>query len=233
MLNVPSKYGVHSKNNFFPSQRRKKLFCPGSLESIRSLFKDIPKALAVMNLNDESNDSTFHADSELQPTWLMIRRGVYNVRSGYKVALSGKSNGEGFDSCLGLWGNRNARFHRLKVRDVDQLIAWVSGLLAEFQSSISLLVPLGQPFLQVIRNSDGWVVAAFAKPLKCCDSAKVGEFLGLREGLVVAKQLGLPVALTEVDASSVVDGVNLLKPSLSVVGLVISDIQALCSEVGI
>ncbi|KAL5812419.1 hypothetical protein ACOSQ3_027369 [Xanthoceras sorbifolium] len=118
----------------------------------------------------------------------------------------------------GLWGNRNARFHRLKVRDVDQLIAWVSGLLAEFQSSISLLVPLGQPFLQVIRNSDGWVVAAFAKPLKCCDSAKVGEFLGLREGLVVAKQLGLPVALTEVDASSVVDGVNLLKPSLSVVG---------------
>ncbi|KAL5810641.1 hypothetical protein ACOSQ4_027209 [Xanthoceras sorbifolium] len=110
------------------------------------------------------------------------------------------------------------RFHRLKVRDVDQLIAWVSGLLAEFQSSISLLVPLGQPFLQVIRNSDGWVVAAFAKPLKCCDSAKVGEFLGLREGLVVAKQLGLPVALTEVDASSVVDGVNLLKPSLSVVG---------------
>ncbi|KAL5749303.1 hypothetical protein ACOSP7_023906 [Xanthoceras sorbifolium] len=45
----------------------------------------------------------------------------------------------------GLWGNRNARFHRLKVKDVDQLIAWVSSLLAEFQSSISLSVPLGQP----------------------------------------------------------------------------------------
>ncbi|KAL5815974.1 hypothetical protein ACOSQ3_024352 [Xanthoceras sorbifolium] len=61
----------------------------------------------------------------------------------------------------------------------------------------------------VIKNSDGWI------------------------GLVMAKQLGLPVALAEVDASSVVDGVNLFKPSLSVVWLVISDIQALYSEVGI
>ncbi|KAL5745769.1 hypothetical protein ACOSP7_026915 [Xanthoceras sorbifolium] len=61
-----------------------------------------------------------------------------------------------------------------------------------------------------------------------CDLVVLGEVIrNSDEGLVVAKQLGLPVALTEVDASSVVDGVNLLKPSLSVVGLVISDIQAL------
>ncbi|KAH7550628.1 hypothetical protein JRO89_XS13G0235000 [Xanthoceras sorbifolium] len=32
----------------------------------------------------------------------------------------------------------------------------------------------------VIKNSDGWIVAAFAKPLKCCVSVEVGEFLGLK-----------------------------------------------------
>ncbi|KAH7573264.1 hypothetical protein JRO89_XS03G0103300 [Xanthoceras sorbifolium] len=84
-----------------------------------------------------------------------------------------------------------------------------------------------------IRNADGWVVAAFARALRYRVSAEVGEYLGLREGLGVAKQLGFFVALVEVDASTVVEGINLLKPSLSIAGFVINDIRALSSEVGI
>ncbi|KAL5848935.1 hypothetical protein ACOSQ3_006997 [Xanthoceras sorbifolium] len=52
-------------------------------------------------------------------------------------------------------------------------------------------------------------------------------------GFGVAKQLGFFVALVEVDASTVVEGINLLKPSLSIAGFVINDIRALSSEVGI
>ncbi|KAL5778596.1 hypothetical protein ACOSQ2_009333 [Xanthoceras sorbifolium] len=59
--------------------------------------------------------------------------------------LAGKVKINDFEwFCLflwGLWGNRNVRIHRLKVRDVDQLITWVSGLFVEFQSSVSISVP--------------------------------------------------------------------------------------------
>ncbi|KAH7574116.1 hypothetical protein JRO89_XS03G0254100 [Xanthoceras sorbifolium] len=77
------------------------------------------------------------------------------------------------------------------------------------------------------------VVAVFAIVLSYRVSIEVGEFLALREGLGVAKQLGCFVALTEVDTSNVVAGINLEKPSLCAAGFIINDIQALCLEVGI
>ncbi|KAL5834726.1 hypothetical protein ACOSQ4_014223 [Xanthoceras sorbifolium] len=186
--------------------------------------------------------------------------------------LAGKVKKKDFEwLCVfvwGQWGNRNAGIHSLKIRDVDQLLAWVSGLLVEFQSSATVLTSPGQPsplslpqtiswspppsgllnlnsdvsvrkscdvvdLGGVIRDSNGWVVAAFSKALKCCVSANVGEFLGLKEGLLLAKKLCLSVAFAEVDATFVVADLNLLQPSLGVAGLIISDIQALCLEVGI
>ncbi|KAK0600001.1 hypothetical protein LWI29_010624 [Acer saccharum] len=42
----------------------------------------------------------------------------------------------------------------------------------------------------VIRNCDGLVVAALSKPFADVFSAELGEYLALRESLVLAKNLG-------------------------------------------
>ncbi|KAL5746919.1 hypothetical protein ACOSQ2_024216 [Xanthoceras sorbifolium] len=114
---------------------------------------------------------------------------------------------------------------------------------AQKGSGQSALEGIPNPIQQILsarRNSKSRGRQGSQSPLNKSPACKSYDLIGLGgviknsdEGLVVAKQLGLPVALAEVDASSVVDGVNLLKPYLSVAGLVISDIQALCSEVGI
>ncbi|KAK3225107.1 hypothetical protein Dsin_004969 [Dipteronia sinensis] len=43
----------------------------------------------------------------------------------------------------------------------------------------------------VIRDSMGKVLGAVSKPLRACFSAETGEFIAFREGLLLAKQLGL------------------------------------------
>ncbi|KAH7511474.1 hypothetical protein JRO89_XSUnG0200000 [Xanthoceras sorbifolium] len=69
--------------------------------------------------------------------------------------------------------------------------------------------------------------------LKLNSDVSVRKSCDVREGLLLAKKLCLSVAFAEVDATSVVADLNLLQPSLGVAGLIISDIQALCLEVGI
>ncbi|KAL5813589.1 hypothetical protein ACOSQ3_024355 [Xanthoceras sorbifolium] len=101
------------------------------------------------------------------------------------------------------------------VWDVGKL----EGVFLDIDREAILSIPLS-----IVRRPDAWSYDLIGLG---------GVIRNSDEGLVVAKQLGLPVALAEVDASSLVDGVNLLKPYLSVAELVISDIQTLCSEVGI
>ncbi|KAK3182748.1 hypothetical protein Dsin_030034 [Dipteronia sinensis] len=62
-------------------------------------------------------------------------------------------------------------------------------------------------------------------------SAETGEFLALRDGLLLAKQHGLNVCWVEVDAANVAAAVNDRNPSFDVAGFVIDDVKALCAEV--
>ncbi|KAK1558535.1 hypothetical protein Q3G72_003470 [Acer saccharum] len=57
--------------------------------------------------------------------------------------------------------------------------------------------------------------------------------LALREGLVLAKQLGFQISWAEVDTANVAAAVNLLKPSSGLAGFVFDDVRALFKEAGI
>ena len=61
----------------------------------------------------------------------------------------------------------------------------------------------------VIRNHNGEIIAAISKPWQGSFCAEVGEYLALREGLILAKKFNLTVKLAEVDAVNVANGVNL------------------------
>ncbi|KAL5834902.1 hypothetical protein ACOSQ4_014399 [Xanthoceras sorbifolium] len=83
----------------------------------------------------------------------------------------------------------------------------------------------------VIRNNSGVVLAASSKPLSGCFSAETGEFLALREGLLLAKSLQLQVSFVEVDALNVITAVNSGVSSFSLVFHIVEDIRALCKVV--
>ncbi|KAL5775424.1 hypothetical protein ACOSP7_012981 [Xanthoceras sorbifolium] len=56
----------------------------------------------------------------------------------------------------------------------------------------------------VVRDSQGKVIAASAKPLLGFFPAELGELLALREGLLVAKELSLIIKWVELDAANAV-----------------------------
>ncbi|KAK0579754.1 hypothetical protein LWI29_030939 [Acer saccharum] len=61
----------------------------------------------------------------------------------------------------------------------------------------------------------------------------IGEFLALREGLLMAKSLNLQVQVVEVDASIVATALNSSTSDLGDASFVINDIHALFKEVGV
>ncbi|KAL5737824.1 hypothetical protein ACOSP7_030585 [Xanthoceras sorbifolium] len=84
----------------------------------------------------------------------------------------------------------------------------------------------------VVRDSQGKVVAASAKPLLGFFPAELGEMLALREGLLLAKELNLFIEWVELDAVNVVARVfNSL--SSSVMDPIVSDVKALFRAVGV
>ena len=84
----------------------------------------------------------------------------------------------------------------------------------------------------VIRNYKGEIVAAIFKPLQGDFSAELGEFLALREGLLLAKSLNLNLKLAEVDAIVVANAVNNSDIVNCNANFIVNDIQALLQEVG-
>ncbi|KAK3206598.1 hypothetical protein Dsin_020644 [Dipteronia sinensis] len=83
----------------------------------------------------------------------------------------------------------------------------------------------------IIRNVDEKVMVASSKPFRGSFLVETGEFLALRDGLLLAKQHGLKGCWVEVDAANVAATVNDHSPSFSVAGFVIDDVKALCAEV--
>ncbi|KAL5789812.1 hypothetical protein ACOSQ2_004700 [Xanthoceras sorbifolium] len=78
----------------------------------------------------------------------------------------------------------------------------------------------------VVRDSQGKVVAASAKPLLGFFPAELGELLALREGLLVAKELSLIIEWVELDAANAVARIFNSCPSSSL-DPIVSDIKAL------
>ncbi|KAL5736641.1 hypothetical protein ACOSQ2_031429 [Xanthoceras sorbifolium] len=84
----------------------------------------------------------------------------------------------------------------------------------------------------VVRDSQGKVVAASAKPLLGFFPAELGELLALREGLLLAKEFNVIVEWVELDAVNVVARVSNSLPC-SVMDPIISDVKALFRAVGV
>ncbi|KAL5794824.1 hypothetical protein ACOSP7_003418 [Xanthoceras sorbifolium] len=84
----------------------------------------------------------------------------------------------------------------------------------------------------VVRDSQGKVVAASAKPLLGFFPAELGELLALREGLLVAKELSLIIEWVELDAANAVARIFNSCPS-SFMDPIVSDIKALFRVVGV
>ncbi|KAK3204648.1 hypothetical protein Dsin_018694 [Dipteronia sinensis] len=84
-----------------------------------------------------------------------------------------------------------------------------------------------------IRDDKGKIVAVLSKPFPGVFSADTGEFLALREGLLLAKNLNLSVQIDEVDAPNVASILNSSAPFLGDASFIVDDIKALCLEVGI
>ncbi|KAL5790036.1 hypothetical protein ACOSQ2_004924 [Xanthoceras sorbifolium] len=78
----------------------------------------------------------------------------------------------------------------------------------------------------VVRDSQGKVVAASAKPLLGFFPAELGELLALREGLLLAKEFNLIIEWVELDAASVVARLLNSLP-ISVLDPIFSDVKAL------
>ena len=84
----------------------------------------------------------------------------------------------------------------------------------------------------VIRNHKGEIVAALSKPLQGSFDVVLGEFLALREGLLLAKRLNITLKLAEVDAIAVANDVNNSEIVNCNASFIVSDIKALLQEVG-
>ncbi|KAL5743255.1 hypothetical protein ACOSQ2_026371 [Xanthoceras sorbifolium] len=84
----------------------------------------------------------------------------------------------------------------------------------------------------VVRDSQGKVVAASAKPLLGFFPAELGELLALREGLLLAKELSLIIEWVEVDVVNVVARVFNSSPS-SFMDPIVSDVKAPFRSVGV
>ncbi|KAL5735902.1 hypothetical protein ACOSQ2_030690 [Xanthoceras sorbifolium] len=84
----------------------------------------------------------------------------------------------------------------------------------------------------VVRDSQGKVVAASAKPLLGFFPAELGELLALREGLLLAMELNLIIEWVELDAANAVARIFNSCPS-SFMDPIVSDIKALFRVVGV
>ncbi|KAL5785269.1 hypothetical protein ACOSQ2_007661 [Xanthoceras sorbifolium] len=145
---------------------------------------------------------------------------------------------------------RNSFIHKGNCCGSLDILDWATKFLLKFQKSqCSLPPPLGElklntdaavhPFSNqiglgaIIHDEFGLVVAALFKPFVSSFSTETGDYLALREGLLLAKNLGMVVHRVELDTANVISGINSVDDSLEVAGLIISDVQSFCSEVGV
>ncbi|TXG65114.1 hypothetical protein EZV62_006389 [Acer yangbiense] len=85
----------------------------------------------------------------------------------------------------------------------------------------------------VIRDDKGKIIAARARKIKGTFSKETGVLLALRDGLMLAKFLEIPVGMVEVDFSPVISILNSSGLYLGDASFVIQDIKALMADIGV
>ncbi|TXG58078.1 hypothetical protein EZV62_015907 [Acer yangbiense] len=85
----------------------------------------------------------------------------------------------------------------------------------------------------VIRDDKGKIIAARARKIKGFFSKETGVLLSLREGLLLAKFLEVPVGMVEVDFSPVISILFSSGQYLGDASFVIRDIKALMADIGV
>ncbi|KAK0603295.1 hypothetical protein LWI29_003462 [Acer saccharum] len=114
-------------------------------------------------------------------------------------------------------------------------IDWVPPPLGALKLNTDVAIRDGFPFIglgAVIRDHNGDVLAAVSKPMIGLFNAEIGEFLALREGLLLAKRLNLVVNYAETDAVNVALNVNSDVCFINDAKFIVSDIKTLLKEVG-
>ncbi|KAL5834396.1 hypothetical protein ACOSQ3_013979 [Xanthoceras sorbifolium] len=123
-----------------------------------------------------------------------------------------------------LWSDRNCFIHGRLLKPIEVLLASAASFFSEFHNTLSAVS---------VKQGDFQQSHTIALCLPGFFSAAVGEALVLREGLLFVQSLGLVVKWIESDALNVVNVVFDKGVNLSLDGLVINDVKALCKSVGV
>ncbi|KAL5850281.1 hypothetical protein ACOSQ4_008294 [Xanthoceras sorbifolium] len=209
---------------------------PESSESMATIAVDSVterKKMGMKGRNIYVTDETKVVSAELANNLLDDRRGTFFWKLTWNNMEFSAHTLFCYPKVKPYWSDTLFRKFLREVKDMScrEILCWLAGKVKKRDFEWFFLFVWAYVTSPVSILSK--VVAVFAIVLSYRVSIEVGEFLALREGLGVAKQLGCFVALTVVDASNVVAGINLEKPSLCAAGFIINDIQALCLEVGI
>ncbi|KAL5852453.1 hypothetical protein ACOSQ3_007571 [Xanthoceras sorbifolium] len=130
---------------------------------------------------------------------------------------------------LGIWSERNSFIHKGNCCGITPPLGELKLNTDAAVHPFSNQIGLGA----IIHDEFGLVVAALSKPFVSSFSTETGDYLALREGLLLAKNLGMVVHRVESYTANVISGINSVDDSLEVAGLIISDVQSFCSEVGV
>ncbi|KAK3211741.1 hypothetical protein Dsin_016447 [Dipteronia sinensis] len=84
-----------------------------------------------------------------------------------------------------------------------------------------------------LRDISGKIVVDVSKPITDNFTAEIGEFLAIREGLLMVKNHNLHIYSAEVDASAVASTLNSSSFDLCYASFVINNIKALLKEIGV
>ncbi|KAL5743820.1 hypothetical protein ACOSQ2_026936 [Xanthoceras sorbifolium] len=114
-----------------------------------------------------------------------------------------------------LWFERNCSLHNGKLKAVADILSasilsWIPPPFSNLKLNSDVAIKKNSPFVGLgatIRDSSGKVVAAVSICFAGAVSVEVGEALALREGLLLAQDLGCSVEWVESDASNVINAV--------------------------
>ncbi|KAL5769703.1 hypothetical protein ACOSP7_013857 [Xanthoceras sorbifolium] len=137
-----------------------------------------------------------------------------------------------------LWFDRNCFIHGRLLKPIEVLLASAASFFSEFHNTLSAVSVKQGDFQQShsVVESLSWIPHPLGTIALCLPgffSAADGEALVLREGLLFVQSLGLVVKWIESDALNVVNVVLDKGVNLSLDGLVINDVKALCKSVGV
>ncbi|KAL5802890.1 hypothetical protein ACOSQ4_031195 [Xanthoceras sorbifolium] len=119
---------------------------------------------------------------------------------------------------------------------IREVFCWILPPFGALKLNFDVAIREDLPFVGIgaaVRDHCGHILAVVFLCLSGSFLAEVGEALTLREGLLLAKNLGIGVRFVECDYVNVVNDVSFSAFGMGVAGCVLNDIRALCKDVGV